>query len=118
MEDNLKNIKNQYYKDLIEKLSGFLYSVQQEDGTYPGETNYGYTFSALFFAYMEDFKNISYEERIKKFIFSYSSQKKNSLFHWEFNNYALLKLQELKPHLIKNIPWKTNRNNPNTNWRL
>ena len=52
--------REQHYERIIERLEKFLTSIQGENGAYPGMTNYGYTFSALFGVYRGLDKNRAY----------------------------------------------------------
>ena len=108
--------KKKYYREIIEKLDKFLISIQKDDGTYPGKTNYGYTFSALFWSYCGIREHSKYIERA---LGAYFRQDKNYFdYPWEFNNYALLKLKEKAPFLALSVPWWCNKGTKVTNWRI
>jgi hypothetical protein len=108
--------REKYYQGIINKLNRFLTSIQKEDGSYPGVTNYGYTFSALFWSYCGIEEHKEYAEKALK---AHVAQDKDYFdYHWEFNNYALLKLKEREPSLITSVPWQRNKGTQVTNWRL
>jgi len=107
--------KRKYYQEMIEKLDKFMISIQKDDGSYPGKTNYGYTFSALFWSYCGIEEHNEYIERALK---AHTYQDKNYFdYPWEFNNYALLKLKERKLYLAP-VFWQCNKGTKVTNWRL
>lgn len=104
------------YKKIAQKIAEYLSSKQTLEGTYPENVNYGYTFSALLWLYVDKHR---FKSNILRAVEAYNMQdKKDSNFHWEFNNYALLKIRKISPEVISSVPWKKNKGTRSTNWIL
>lgn len=76
-------------------------SCKLQDGHYSGRSFYGETYTALAMAIVNFDK---YKDKILDILYYYNKRSKNEEnFHWEFNNYALLKLKKLYPEICENV---------------
>lgn len=104
------------YDVIANKLLQFLAKKQNNDGTFPGETYYGETFAIL--AWSFDYNK--YKKNIDKAIIAYGKKKRDSNFHWEFNNYALLEYHSMygDKSILKYITKLKFKYLKSTNWTL
>lgn len=88
LADKLKNLCYNNLRFLKEKLT---------DGHYAGRSFYGEMFTALA---MTIFDYPAYKDKVLEILSWYDAiPKTDDNFHWEFNNFALLKLGETQPEL-------------------
>lgn len=106
-------------KSISQDLLEYLLS-EENKGKYPTRTFYGETFTALALS-LNEFDE--YKSTIERFIETYSHlDKSDDNFHWEFNNYSLLRLDQNLDSVEFEIPIDnsdlTFQHTKVTNWTL
>lgn len=98
-------------------IAAYLAEEQLEDGSFPARSFYGETFCVLLWSYWPE----RYKDNITKALLRYwTNDKTDPEFHWEFNNFALLKYydrnrdERVRPYITQ-LKFK---GTPVTNWTL